>query len=216
MGRAHARIQRGPALQGDHLAYHLCRAAPHDLRVLRSRPAAGCGTHCPRRHLSGQRVQGGAQHEARGAARCRQSRQLATGRTLGRRTVEHSQAGDRGAPAEEDRAQHVPHLRVRRWALERRKGGDARGAWPRVGVEGGQRGGARCRHDRRSAAGRGGGVPRAQSRGVGDHRRGLLQQGHHPGRDQGRRCGLVDASAPCRSRALHLVPAQRGSAARLR
>ena len=216
VGRADARVQRGPGLLRDHRARDVRRAAPHDLRVLRQvrRRGPPPTAACVERIALGGTSQGGV-FEARRSMKAggRRRRTRPAGGALGRRAVAGAESRDRGTQSAGDRHQSLDGVRLLRRSVERRAPGNERRAWREMdgAVQGRRR--AAARPDRVAAA-RGGSVlhTHAGARVV-DDAGNVLVEGDHPGHDEDERSRLVVAPAGERPRPRHLVPAERRRAA---
>ena len=207
VGGPHAGIQRRPRLLVPRLGHDVLRPAPHDLRVLRSRPRARRRAARPGRHLPGRPVrrlprQGGHRPVDRPPPRAG-----------GPGPVGAAASRDRGAQSAHHRRRHLARARLFGRAVRRRMGAVARGAPGGV---------PRPYRARRAPAARVPGDPRARNAArvppphggrVGGDRHGVLEPRDHSRTYHDGRRRLVDAPARQRPRLRHLVPHRRGRAA---
>ncbi|CAA9325509.1 MAG: FIG00841811: hypothetical protein, partial [uncultured Gemmatimonadetes bacterium] len=207
--RADAGVQRGPRVLVARVAHHDGGAQADDLRVLRPRGAGGADRD--RGEHAGRAVPGGARP---GRARGHRRHHAPPRRAVRPRPVEAAGARGGGVRPAHHRRERVGDARV----LGRAHGGGVGGAAggdPRAlpGARGPARAASAAAH--RGAAARDDAALRGDAaRGARHHLHRLFRARDHPRHHPHGRRGVVDAPAGQRPGARHLVPAQRGRAAR--
>ena len=219
VGRADARVQRGPGLHRDRRRPRRSRrggARSTCSSTSARRPARRRRPPCVERIALGGTSQGGV-FEARRSTQAggRRRRPRPAGRALGRRAV----AGAEDASSRSASRSVIGINRSTVFAFsDGLSSGELEGMSARARRRRGRRGssdaeGAAARADRVAAAGGGGVLPTHAGARLVDDADDVLGEGDHAGQDAHERPRVVVAAARQRPRARHLVPAERRRAA---
>ncbi len=217
LGRADARVQRGPRVPGDHVARDLRRTTTNDLRVLRQvrRVRGRTRTGVRRAHRSWRNI---ARRRVRGA-----SIDDSGGWNVGRGQQAELWGDEQWqvlkTVIEERRPTVIGIDRSTVFAFsDGLSSGELQGMSAALGEQMDdalpQRRGTSAGAHRVAASGRGTVLPPDAGAGLVDDRDDVLVTSHHTGKDTHERSRVVVAPARQRSRPRHLVPAERRSAAK--